>query len=254
MVVLFRLKCCCCCMKNNIFNNLVCAALIFCSFNAGSAQKKEPDPDTFLLYDQLVSLENTDLFNGREYIEKHRTINEKHKFFDSFNYLPGAVVYDGQRFYKVDLKYNIFEDLLLVQLDGSRGKTRFSLYKEDLDGFSINGHDFINVKNPEVPPAQRGIYEVLSPEGDLKLLKKHRLVMKKILEGQLLRHEFEKDKPEYFYFLNGRLIEADAGDLTDSFPKLKLQIKEFYRENRRLRRNEPEQFHKRLFNKISAIR
>lgn len=240
-------------MKTNFFTNLLPPIFIFCILPACFAQQREPDPATFLLYDELVGIENTGLFNGREYIEQHRTINQKHKFFDSFNYISGVVVYDGKTFFDVDMKYNIFEDLLLVQLDGSRGKTRFSLYNEDLDSFSLNGHNFVNVKGPEVSSSSEGIYEVISAEGNLKLLKKHQLVMKKILDGQLLNHEFEKDEPEFFYFSEAKLTEAGSKNLGDTFPALKDEIKSFYRENRRLRRKEPEEFHKKLFNKISSL-
>ena len=228
--------------------------ILFCGILPRAlAQQEELDPKIFFLYDQLVGLENTNLFNGREYIEEHRMIDEKHKFFDSFDYVPGVVVYDNEIFYNVDLKYNIFEDLLLVQLNGSRGKTRFSLYKEDLNGFRLNGHNFINIKEPGVPYSRHGIYEVILAEEQLKLLKKHNLIMKKILDGQLLHHEFEKDEPDYFYFSEGKLFEADSKNLYDIFPAIKEEIRSFYRKNRRLRRNEPGEFHKRLFNQISSL-
>ena len=51
-------------------------------------------------YDQKIGIENTTLFQGIEYVETDRMINEQHKFFETQEFQEGIVTYNGQTFYE----------------------------------------------------------------------------------------------------------------------------------------------------------
>lgn len=207
-------------------------------------QQNIPSKSVFLLFDQLVGMENTELFEGMEYVERHRMINEKHKFFRTFDFVPSVVTYDGQAYYNIPLKYNVYEDLVVVELQTSKGKKRFRLFEEKLDRFQIGIHEFIDL---EKPPGKEGIYELLLEKQDFLLLKKYKKNLKNAFDRQLLYHEFEPEEPEFLLLRNESLITLDRGNILDLFPKKKADVRKFYRDKRRLRKDDPELFLIELF-------
>lgn len=205
--------------------------------------------DSFLLFDQIIGVENTAIFNGMEYIETHRIVNNKHKFFQSFDFVKGTVIYDGQPFFNVSLKYNIFEDLVLVRLDNQRGKNIIQLYRSRVDGFSIGGHQFVNIKNED--PEVTGIHEVILENPQFRVLKKYVLKEKTRLDKKLLYHEFETDDPLYFFEYNGQIQEVSLKNLINTFPDDKSMIREQYRFHKKNLKSNSDIFMQRLFTELS---
>src|SRR5690606_27783859 len=110
-----------------------------------TAQQQEAS----LLFDKIVALENTDLASGTEYIELHIIRNNKHKYLVTEKFVSGDVSYDGQVFRNIPMKYNVYDDLLLINLINSGGETTLQLHKEKIEGFSLHGQNFMNLQLPE---------------------------------------------------------------------------------------------------------
>lgn len=219
---------------------------------AAVAQTADNKAATYLLFDNLVGPENTGIFQGVEYIEQHRIINDKHKFFGSYDFIPGTVIYDGQPYYDINLKYNIFEDLVIVQLMNSRGENSFQLYDNKLDGFNINGQEFVNLKSNPEDPSVGGIFELLFEEEGTLVLKKHKMKEKTLLDRHFLHHEFEPAEPRYFFRKGGKYYKISSRSMADVFPEQKQEIRKFFRSNRKLLRNQPDEFMLRLFQSLPA--
>lgn len=188
--------------------------------------------ETYIAYDRLVGKENLEIYNGVEYIEKHRMINEKHKFYLSFDFQKGTVFYDGQPYYNIDIKYNVVDDLLLVQFQQNGAKNVFQLSPLKLNGFSLNERQFVNLSGRQGLPTE-GIFEVIYDASGNQILKKHRMKEKKILEGKLLHYEFEADKPEYFFVSNDKIFRMNSKNLLIRYPGEKERIKRFFRKHGR---------------------
>lgn len=216
------------------------------------AQTANNKTATYLAFDKIVGPENTGILQGVEYIEQHRIINDKHKFFGSFDFVPGTVIYDGQPYYNIPLKYNIFEDLVIVQLMSGRGQNSFRLFNSKLDGFSINGRKFINLQKNTGENSVGGIYELLFEEGETLVLKKHRLKEKTLYDREFLHHEFEPAEPRYYFQKDGIYNRVSSGNVVDAFPEHKQEIRRFFRSNRKLLKNQPDEFMKELFEALPA--
>ena len=210
----------------------------------------EEHKQSFISFDSLVGMENLEIFNGIEYIEKHRMLNEKHKFYQSFDFQKGTVYYSGQPFFNINMKYNIVDDVVLVQRENKGSGNVIQLYSEKLDGFSIFGKRFLNISGNEELPA-RGIFEIIFETPGAMVLKKHQMKEKKILEGKLLHYEFEKDDSRFFYVHKGELKEMNRENLVQSFPGKKEKIRRYFRTQRRKLRNDPALYRINIFKELT---
>ena len=197
--------------------------------------------ETYIAFDNLLVMENLEISSGVEYIERHRMLNEKHKFFQSFDFQKGTVFYDGQPYFNIDLKYNIVDDVVLVQFQNKGAQNIIQLYSSKLDGFRLRDRLFVNLSEEDGLPAQR-IFEVIFEDSGDKILKKHLLKEKKILEKKLLHYEFEADEPEYFFFHRGELREMNIQNLVNSFPEQKEEIRKYFRKHRKNLKNDPDSY------------
>lgn len=206
------------------------------------------------LFDELVALENTDLASGTEYIELHIIRNNRHKYFQADKFATGQVSYEGQVFTDIPMKYNIYDDLLLINLVNSGGETTIQLHKEKIESFRLYGHDFINLQLPEDQESEiEGFYEVLYETPSGLLLKKHVQKILKHLDRNFTYYEFEPDDPEYVFFQDTVYTPFDSRrDLTKLFPEREKEIRQFYRSHRSLSRSDHDQFLINLFKNIQG--
>lgn len=206
---------------------------------------------TYNWFDKIVGAENLGISNGIEYVERHRTINEKHKFFKSFDFLPGSVVYDGQPYFNVDLKYNVYDDLLIGRITNSLGKTILQLHKDKIKSFIIDGHEFINV--PKHEGLEAGFYEVLAKNDVLYLLTKHLKEQNTILDKEFVYHEFEPDIPKYAFVYNDTYTLIKKENIIQLFPEREENINEFYSTYSLMLNSNLELFLTNLFQEITSI-
>lgn len=212
------------------------------------------NPEASQLFDEIVALENTDLASGTEYIELHIIRNNQHKNFQADRFAPGQVTYEGQVFSNIPMKYNIYDDLLLINLINSGGETSILLHKEKIESFSLYGHDFINLQLPENQESEiEGFYEVLYETSSGLLLKKHVKKILKHLDKNFTYYEFEPDEPDYIFFQDTVYTPFESRrDLTKLFPKKEKEIRQFYRSHRSLSRSDHDQFLINLFKNIQG--
>ena len=224
--------------------------LLFLFFGSlATAQEQTPSE----IFDKIIALENTDLASGTEYIELHIIRNNLHKYLESDRFVPGQIVYDGQSFKDIPMKYNIYDDLLLVNLINSGGETTIKLHKELVERFNLHGHTFINLRSPEEEQESEtgGFYEILLDTPSGLLLKKHVKKILKHLDKNFTYYEFEPDDPKYVFFKDNTYYPFDSRrDLFKVFPDKEKMIRKYYRSNRSLARSNREQFLIQLFRNL----
>jgi hypothetical protein len=198
---------------------------------AGQDFAAEENKNIFLAFDDAIGAENTKIFNGVEYIEKHRMINEKHKFFQSNNFVQGTVYYEGQPFFNVPLKYNIFEDLVIVSPQERKWQNAYRLFENKLEAFELHGKKFININSLEAPI--KGIYQLLYDDENIQLLKKYRTKEKMIRKDAFVHYEFREQKPKYYFFQDGEYWELNRGNLLKVFPDHRSVLLEKFRNFRK---------------------
>ena len=230
-------------MFKNYFLPLFILSISFTTFSQDYSEEK-----IYSWYDKQVGIENSVLFTGIEYVETDRMINEKHKFFQTRDFQNGSVNYDGQVFYNVPLKYNIYDDLLLVNLKLEQRNLIFQLIGERVNLFKINNHTFKYLK-AENNTNIRGYYEVINDEGKFKVFKKHLKNKMEVRDRNVAYNEFSTADSDYIFKVENDFFELNnRRDLYSMFPNLKGAIRSFYNANRKQFRDKPDVF----MNKLAA--
>ena len=206
-------------------------------------------------FDSQVGVENTGLFNGIRYRELYRVRDGKHKFFQSPEFLTGNLLYDGQPYYDIPMKYDLFEDELIIELQANSGTSILKLLKDEVDGIEIDGHTFRHLRGTKVFRSGDdidGLFEVLSETSSILLLKKHLKLRKKVLEDKMVLNEFREDD-DYFIRYDGLYYPfRNKNDLIKAFPGSKKEINDFYSGSKYLLKTDPDLFMIRIVERIDS--
>lgn len=225
---------------------------IFCFPYFLLAQEEQKEKDVYEWFDAVTGLENTSLFTGIEYKEEHVMINEKHKFFLTSLFKPGTIYYEGQAFYNINMKYNIYDDLLVVRLPKTGGgEETFKLNSGKVQGFQMEGHKFLNIITGEEKSLQSGFQEVLFETRELKLFKDHerRIFLRR--DGSYPYHEFNDPGAEYTVMQKEQFFRIkNRRDLINIFPEYEQVIKNYYKVEGKLQKSNPDDFMIGLFEAI----
>lgn len=204
-------------------------------------------------YDNQTGIENSSLFRGMEYVEVHRMINEKHKFFDDNKFLNSSLVYDGQLYTDVPLKFNVYDDVVMVNLKQEQRNSIFQLFSDKVTYFKINNYKF-NYIAAENTSSIRGFYEVISEDGDFKIFKKHKKNRTVRRDKSVAYMEFTKSNPDYVFQFDEELYSlTNRRELFSQFPNHKKEIRAFYKENKKLSKDRQDVFMSRLADKMNSI-
>ena len=211
--------------------------LLFLQVQFTISQETEIRKELYELHDSVIGYENLPLVNGVELIEKYRTINDKHQFFLDRDFLNGTVNYNGQTYYEVELKFDIFRDLLFMKLKENSRTMLMELIKEKVKEFTILEHSFKNL-DLSGQPFESGFYEVILNDDKLKIYKRMKLKPAEKRDMRMLYYEFEKLDDEYvFYKPDAGYFEPKASVLNNKFPSCAKEIKEYSSTNKNSRRN-----------------
>ncbi|SHF45238.1 hypothetical protein SAMN05444483_101163 [Salegentibacter echinorum] len=220
---------------------LLCPTVFTC-LNAQSNTEKE----LFNHFDAVIGIENTGLYNGVAYNEFHKIDREQHKFLFSNEMHEGEITYNGQTYFNIPLKYNIYDDVVLVKLQHDLLTHTFQLITEKIGGFKVKNSEFIRINKQNENGEIDGIYEVLwsNENHRLVLLKKHRLKENvKLNRGEVSVYTYKKDDSEFVIKRDEKLFSVKTrDDFQELFPKYKKDISQFYKNQRSLRRSNPEKF------------
>ncbi|MGI9547090.1 MAG: hypothetical protein ACR2MM_07630 [Flavobacteriaceae bacterium] len=218
------------------------------------SQERLQDSSYLSWFDRQVGIENTALYEGVVYKENYRTINDQIKFYKSAKWLSGSVVYSGQLFSNILLKYDVYADQLIIKQLDRLGGGAVILFKDKISSFTIDGTEFVHIKTSSINASLEGFYELLSSGSDKRLLGGHqkRNFLKK--DRSFLYHEFKDLQKKYVLELGGEYYELKSKkDLIEVFPELKKEIDLFYKKNRRIRDKDTDTFMKTLFNRLDDL-
>ena len=89
--------------------------------------------------------------------------NGNHKFYKIFEFVIGDIIYDGQPYYNIKMKYDLLEDQIIVNLFTNTGDNIFKLLSSKLNSFTINNSEFIKLSNTIVNSNEeiKGIFQIL---------------------------------------------------------------------------------------------
>jgi len=203
-------------------------------------------------FDNQVGSEDISLNNGLIHYNTYRTGDKNNFRYYKNEFLKGNVTYDNQKFYNVDLKYDLFTDALLYQPEGSAYS--INLIKEKVSNFYIDGKHFVNLSlEKNSPEFVSGYYEenVVS-ERFIFYIKYIKKIREKIKENTSLS-EFRTEDTYLLYYKNNYTNVTSKKDVILIFPEYKSKINDFYLMNKKLAKSDTSQFMKNLFAYINQI-
>ncbi len=211
--------------------------------------------DYYNWFDTQTGIENTGLFNGVRYKELYRIKNGKHKFYERSDFFVSQLVYDGQPYYDVNLKYDLYEDQMIAEIQAESGSSILKLIKDLVESFRIEEKTFVHLKGTEVYKSKEqidGFYEILKEGQSLFLYKKHSKIINKVLDNSAILYEFKSDN-KYYVFHNDLFYPvSNKNDLIKIFPERKKQINEFYSGNKYLMKSNYDLFMIQIAERIDA--
>ncbi|MCL6265771.1 hypothetical protein [Flagellimonas myxillae] len=211
--------------------------------------------DYYNHFDQQIGLENTGLYQGIIHTDKYRTINEYTQYYKSRDFLNGSVCYDGECYHELELKYDVFEDEVLLRLISNAGGGTLQLFKEKLVSFTIDGVDFIKLDNEQAPGINAyGFYAIAYQGPRFTLYTKYTKKSFDRKDRSSLYYEFLDGPSEHVLFFQGKYhIVNTKKDNILVFPHLKKDIDKFYNLAKRLRKSDPDGFQISLMKRLEIL-
>ncbi|HLA55254.1 MAG TPA: hypothetical protein VK623_04100 [Flavobacterium sp.] len=202
-------------------------------FNSNSLySQSNANTSLYEWFDNANGKENLAIYNGTLHVNLFRTLDKtNHMYYSKDEFVKGDVAYDGQFYYGVDLKYDIYKDELIVKPQNETYKS-ITLIKQKTDSFFFYGKSFVNLsKKPNIPDFIKGYYEV-SLDGNrfTFYIKYHKNVSEKIVNDANYSN-FKEDDTFILYYKNAYSEISSRKDLLAIFPEYKNKIKAFYSDN-----------------------
>jgi hypothetical protein len=241
--------------RNFFFQGLPPLLLLFFSIKSGFSQGNQNSNPIF--FDKVIGIENTGLYQGILYSEKYRTINEKTPYLISGKeFVEGSVYYEGQQYDGVKLKYNVFEDVVLVKLVSHvGGGGTLQLLNNYLEYFTIRDRKFTKIEKQDAPSiGVYGHFEVVLTSPYFTLLIKHVKRDFDRKDRKSVYHEFIPGKNHYVLLYKEKYYKVNSKkDITAIFPKQKKHIDKFYNIANKLKDKNPNRFHISLIKSIETV-
>ena len=240
-------------MKKQLFSQIIFIVIFILTINPAFCQTNNKN---YKWFDDNVGIENTGLFNGLRYKEEYRTLDGSHKFYLSPNFISGNIIYDGQPYYDIKIKYNLFEDKIIVNLTANSGNSILQLLTGKIDNFSINENNFVKLTDSPVINSSEiitGIYQIIYQNPNLVCYKKNKKSAKKKLTKKTIHYSFKSENSYFFYINNDFYLISSKKDLIKIFPKHKKVINSFYTNNKFLLNFNHEAFMTKLSLELSIL-
>ncbi|SDL53637.1 hypothetical protein [Siphonobacter aquaeclarae] len=160
-------------------------------------------------------------YNGREYtVMEFRPTG--HQFFESMDWQPASLTFDGGLYNDVPLVYDIYRDLVVVRY--SSGYQRLILPGIGVSSFRIGTHRFVRLEKDIRP----GFYEVLY-EGKTPLYCKRMKERREDLSEQRVNIIYT-EKDSYFVRKDGKYLSVkNRKAIWAAFPEKKRELRKYLR-------------------------
>ncbi len=217
-------------LKNTTFFKLVTFFNLFIfSHLCLNAQNNDGLANYYSEFDQYMGIENSELNFGSIYNKKYRTFDKSHPFYTTYDYIEGTILYNNQ-FYQNQFKYDVFNDLLVVQYIESETASNLCLISERIKNFTLGKDIFMRL---DYHKDLKGIYRngffesVYTGELYQFYIKYIKIYQNKIIFN-LERNQFV-DQNIYLIKFNERYYEiSKKKDLLNLLPDRKEEIDSFF--------------------------
>ncbi len=220
------------------------------------SQVDQAEAQFYNWFDNLIGIKHTNLFNGKQYIDTdvNKIFEQRHAFFLSDKAQIGTILYSGQTYFDIPMKYNLETDHVIVSLKSNNTTSLLELIDDNIKSFSIKGFRFEKLDTTHIDQSTiKGFYEVMLTQPEFSLYKKNRKNRKERFEDlgrSKIYYEFIADNSYVLFYQNIYRDIASRNDILNIFPKKQKEIKLFFKENKSQRKTDYDTFLKELFSSI----
>lgn len=206
-------------------------------------------------FDHQLGGENLAINNGTLHLNYDRAIDNEHRYYNSNTFTKGQVSYDGQTYSDVSLKYDIFNDVLILNPSGENENLGVNLTKESVSDFRINGRKFINFNLKKILPEgfSEGYYEENVSGNKFTFYIKHHKEGIQLIRNESLLVSYDIRDEFVIYYKNNFSKISSKKDIIKLFPNYKDKIKDFYFMNKKVVKEDKAQFMENLMKHINQL-
>jgi len=227
---------------------------LFCLFICYNlnAQDSSEMKVSYLAFDSIVNIENTNLINGSRFTDNYRSTKQNHRFFNSYEFLTGSLIYEAQPFFDLNIKYDLYKDQVILQLPNEKNYFNVNLITDKISEFKIGNQQFKNFKNHAslLKLNMTGFLEIIHSSEVLNLYVKHKKSRKEVIKRNRLEHLFKARKSYLLLYNDIFYLIKSKKDVKRIFPNFTKFINEHYTNSGLLKRN-PDIFMVNLFKGIN---
>jgi len=206
------------------------ALLLIFSHCALQGQTLQPDSitaesalrSTIQLYDRAMG-ENSHLYNGREFINPfERKESNGHIYFKTDDWQDGYIYYAGQLYEQVSLRFDVFQNKVVVE--HPRSHREIELDSKKISYFGLNGQKFVRLTSPT-----EGFYAEIY-KGDVKVYIWYYKTLKENTEGKTMVREFLAKEKVYIYKDQTYQLVSSKSAALSVFKDQKSELKKLIKE------------------------
>jgi len=227
--------------RKNLLNTAFLCCFLAVSFSAvlnGQNNRKAP----YQLFDNIIGKTNTGVFNGLQYYDKFQVKGDKHQFFKHKFFIYGSLIYKGEPYFDLSIKYDLYADELLIKNLEVTNAPVTLIDKQFIQQFELNGHQFINLAF-DLNEHKRisGFFEVLLEHHGISVFKKYTKKMSRIVDGEV-SYEFKEQYAYYLRFNENYYQLKKTNSLVSIFPEYKVPLRNSFRQYSNLRKTDPDTY------------
>lgn len=198
--------------------------------------------------DSIIGNPSLPLNNGIIYHNKYKnTLKNTSQFFEN-KYRKGTICYNNQTYFDVNLKYDVFDDLVFYKPTTKIG-LEANLITKQVDYFIYANKKFKQLNYFDITE-KYGFFEEIEINKNIILYIKYKKVCKEDLSLGKIAYTFYDSKLYYILYNNQLLEISSKSSITTIFPNLKKEINTFYKENSKIKDTNIQQFYQSLFKTI----
>lgn len=220
---------------------------LFALFFSTIASAQDATDPLYPVFDRSVGRDQLGFNNGIVHRNPYRSANKTFRYLrDDFS--KGSVVYDGQPYADLDLKYDLLNDILITRAGGANSIVAIELITKKTDRFTLDGKTFLHLQNvfPDIPKTFVGYYEENTFGHGLTLYTKHRKTRIEVKDVEGAFSRFEPDEDFVLRYEKKWYAANSESSVIAVFPQFEEQIRKFYGINSGARNADPKQFMKDL--------
>ncbi|WP_157805250.1 hypothetical protein [Confluentibacter citreus] len=228
---------------------------IFLISNLIFSQSEISNNQNYKLFDSFDSYYNNGIFNGAEYVDRYMNFKKgNHKFFSKDEYILGDIIYNGQPYFNVKMKYDLLYDFLVVEYLNQM-HNYLKLNNELVDEFKIEGYKFYKItENQDLTPFYgNGFFKEAYKGNNYTFYVKYLKSKSERFHNQRVYYVFGEQSIHVLFYNNHYYRISKIKDVMNLLQEKEDQIQKFYTNYRKLYKKDREQFLEKLFKNLEDL-